>query len=264
MVMGSDALRQVAGTEQMLSRLRRKNATWAGPAAGSPMAVDDEVWPLMPCSEVVRNALLSAHDHLDLVRLVLLDARPTPPVATYSALRGALVGGCLGLWVVGCEDEALRRARGLALAAEDYRHRCEFHRSQVQSEDASRAEHSRPWVEKWAQRQEELGVVRARFPDANASKTTRIVTWVAREMFGDTSDAYATLMGLWQSSSSAAHGLGWGAFVRPGLTLVGHDDVRGLSEFEVAVDIDDAADHYMTCVALLAMADTLLQRRCNL
>jgi hypothetical protein len=226
------------------------------------MAADDEVWPLMPCSEVVRNALLSAHDHLDLARLVLLDVRPAPPAATYSALRGALVGGCLALWVLGCDDAAARRARALALVAEDYKYRHAFHQSQLQSEDPARAEHSVPWVKHWEGRQIDLAAARAELPNATAAKVTRIITWVARELFGGGTDAYATLMGLWQSSSSSAHGLGWGAFVRPGLSVVAHDPNRGLAAFNVALDIDDAADQYLTCVALLVLASGLFQQRC--
>lgn len=70
-------------------------------------------------------------------------------------------------------------------------------------------------------------------------------------------------MGLWQSSSSSAHGLGWGAFVRPGLSVVKHDATRGLTGFDVKLDLDDAANHYLTCAALLALADGLFRRRCS-
>ncbi len=166
------------------------------------MAADDAVWPLMPCSEVVRNALLSSHDHLDLVRRVLLDAQPAPPAATYSALRGALVGACLALWVVDCDDEPLRRARVLALVAEDYKYRHAFHQSQVRSEDSARANHSIPWLEHWQRRRQELAAVRTGFPQGVA-KVTDIVTWVARETLRSAVDSYAKLMGLWQSSSSS-------------------------------------------------------------
>ncbi len=60
--------------------------------------------------------MLSAHDHLDLVHRALLDpTRTPPPMALYSATRGALLGSCLALWVLGCEDEPERRGRALAL-----------------------------------------------------------------------------------------------------------------------------------------------------
>lgn len=258
----SEQLQQVRDTAQTLAGLRQRDATWTGPPVGSSMADDDEVWPLMPCSEMVRTALLCAHDHLDLVRMVLLHAEPAPPAATYSALRGALVGSSVALWVVGCDDNAARRARALALVAEDYKYRHEFHKSQMQSEDHARAEHSRPWAERWDSRRQELTAVREGLPGASP-KVTGVVEWVAREMFGSGSDAYATLMGLWQSSSSSAHGLGWGAFVRPGLNAVAHDPVRGLSGFNVALDIDDAVDRYLTCFALLTLADGLFRRRCS-
>jgi hypothetical protein len=177
-------------------------------------------------------------------------------------LRGALVGGCLALWVVGCDDDAMRRARALALVAEDCRYRYAFHQSQLQSEDPTRAQHSQPWAEHWEGRRLDLAAVRGGHPKASA-KVTSIVTWVAREMFGSGADSYATLLGLWQSSSSSAHGLGWGAFARPGLSVVGHDPSRGLSGFNVALDVDDAADQYLTCVALLVLADGLFQQRCS-
>lgn len=115
-------------------------------------------------------------------------------------------------------------------------------------------------MEHWEGRQLDLAAARAGIPSVSAAKVSRIVAWVAREVFGDGAEAYATLMGLWQSSSSA-HGLGWG-FVRPGLSVVGHDPDRGLSAFNVALDIADAADQYLTCVALLVPADGLLQQRC--
>lgn len=255
-------LTDVAQSVPALARMRAAGADWAGPAGGSAMAADDAVWPRMPCSEVVRTALLATHDHLDLVRLVLLRSEPPPPEATYSALRGALVGGCLALWVVECEDQALRRARALALVAENYRYRLAFHQSQTQSQDSRRAAHSRPWAAHWERRRQELESVRAGYPTAS-SAVTGIIEWVAREVFSPTSDAYATLMGLWQSSSASAHALGWGAFVRPGLTAVAEDPARGLSGFEAKVDRDDAADRYMTCFALLTLADQGLTRRCS-
>lgn len=94
--------------------------------------------------------------------------------------------------------------------------------------------------------------------------TTQIIAWVAREVFGPGSDAHATLMGLWQSSSSSAHGLGWGAFIRPGASLAGHDARRGLAAFDIRLDLDDAADHYLTCVGLLELADGLFRKRCRI
>lgn len=257
-----EVLQQVRGTADALAGLRAHDATWTGPPVGSAMAADDEIWPLMPCSETVRTALLCAHDHLDLVRVVLLQVQPAPPSATYSALRGALVGSCIALWVVGCDDDEVRRARALALVDEDYKYRHAFHASQMQSEDPARAEHSRPWVERWKGRRRELTAVRQGLPNASP-KVTSIVEWVARERFGSGTDSYATLLGLWQSSRSSAHGLGWGAFVRPGLDPVGHDSARGLSAFNVALDIDDAADRYLTCVAVLMLADGLFRQRCS-
>lgn len=262
--MHPDALAQVTAAEQKLRKLREVEAAWTGPACGSSMAGDDDVWRPLPCSEVVRNAMLSAHDHLELVHRVLLDpTRPPPPMALYSILRGALLGSCLALWVVGCEDDAERRGRALALVAEDYKYRREFHESQMGSVDLERAEHSRPWVEHWQRRQDELEVVRKGFPRMNAGKVTRIVAWVAREMFGSGADAPALFVGLFQSSSSAAHGYGWGTFVRPGLTLLGHDPGRGLSAFEIMVDVDDAAEDYLISASLLVLADGLFRRRAS-
>ena len=262
--MHPDALGRVTAGEQTLRQLREVDATWAGPASGSSMAGDDDVWRPLPCSEVVRNAMLSAHDHLDLVHRVLLDStQPPPSIALYSALRGALLGSCLALWVVGCEDDAERRGRALSLVAEDYKYRRGFHESQTGSVDFEHAAHSQPWVEHWQRRQDELEVVRRDFPRLNAGKVTRIVAWVACEMFGSGADAHALFVGLFQSGSSAAHGYGWGTFVRPGLTLLGHDSRRELSAFEITVDVDDAAEDYLSCASLLVLADGLFRRRCS-
>lgn len=260
MLMQPETRERMAAAEQSLRQLREVDAAWAGPAPGSAMAHDDAIWRPLPCSEVVRAAMLSAHEHLDLVHQLLVDHTRPPSTAVHSALRGALLGSCLALWVAGCEDNEQRRGRALALVAEDYKYRREFHESQTCSVDPERAAHARPWVERWRQRQEELEIVRAEFPRLNAGKVTPIIKWVAREMFGESADAYALLVGLFQSSSSTAHGYGWGAFVRPGLTSLGHDPGRGLSAFEAAVDVNDAAEDFLLCASLLRLADGLFRQ----
>lgn len=250
----------VLSVQALLEQVRVHHQTWGGPLKGSELRDDDKAWPYYPPSEVARSGIVSALDHLYLVGQVLDEGSNVPPYATQSLIRGALVGSCQALWILTPEDQAVRRARALRLAHEEYRYREAFHESQKKSADADRAAHSVPWAAKWRARGDELSRIRAELPEVKYS-TTGVMQWVAEEVLSEEDDPKARLMGLWQSTSSSAHGFTWGIFVRPGVTPVAHDAERGLTSFSVDVNADDIFDAFVFCATLVVRAEELLRSR---
>lgn len=62
-------------------------------APGSQLAEDDTDWTPLSISQLAWGCLAAAFDHLDLVRLTIEQQR-TFATATYSVLRGGLLGAC--------------------------------------------------------------------------------------------------------------------------------------------------------------------------
>jgi len=241
--------------------VEKEFAHWAGPEVGSELHLDDQIWPWQPPSEVARWTLLAGIAHLKSALTLLHAGFEGPPIAYNSMLRGALLASCQTLWVVGADDPLTRQARALRLVAEEYRHRIGFHKSQMQSTDPGRAEHSKPWSAKWTHRLEELEAVRAGVPPVDDTTATKVIKRVAAEAFGEHEDGEAHLVGAWQALSSSVHGFSWGFFVRPGMVAVDDPRCSPLTAFKSELDLDDAVDTFTLCARLIAQAGKHLLER---
>ena len=82
------------------------------PEPTSLLAQDDAgSWQKLLLSQHVWSALASTYDHLDLFRSTV-HARKIYPTATYSLLRGGLLGACQAMWLLEPEEAAERQERG--------------------------------------------------------------------------------------------------------------------------------------------------------
>src|SRR4051794_420762 len=89
------------------------------PATSSALAADDLFWPHHPVSQVAWQAMVSAADHLDLVRHVVSIAPAKVFItAPFSVARTALIASSQALWVLGSENSADRQQRALSVAIE--------------------------------------------------------------------------------------------------------------------------------------------------
>src|SRR5665647_1555533 len=114
---GQPFLAAIQSTYVDLDRWKVRAATTEPPQPGSELAVDDEVFPRHPISEVARMSLVSAGEHLRMARDAI-EAGRLYPSAHFTLLRGGLVGAAQAVWVLGPDDHAERQERGLTVLAE--------------------------------------------------------------------------------------------------------------------------------------------------
>lgn len=190
------------------------------PAHGTPLSEDDGVFRWLSTSDVAWQALCAAQDHLKGFRAWLLandaddpNARPGLfPIATFSLLRGALVGGAIASWVLTSDDVNVRTGRSLTVAADWYQNHLRWGTTmQEHAADPAKHKSQLAHVEK---RAKEVNALReSRKPKGRLNTTEVIVQANAEIWTGDEVRAVQT-KGLWQVGSGDAHALGWSILTR--------------------------------------------------
>ena len=244
-----DALAEVVETfDQLLTWGSRVSRSFA-PPPGSILATDDTVFPPMSTSDVAWQALCAAQDHLKGFRAWVLSAEQTGlfPIATFSLLRGALVGGSTATWVLSSDDREVRVGRSLAIAADWYSHLLNWAEG-MSNHAVDAAEHQRQ-LEHVAARREEVKRLRAdREPKGKPLQTTIVRQATAEIWPGDTARDTAT-MGIWRAGSGDAHALGWSMLTRGyEMTPLG----EGFAQFASAPRTRDVADAYLCAYDFVA------------
>lgn len=100
------------------SRVRSRSVE--EPERGSEAALDDVVWPWMPPSEIARQSLVAATQHLNLARTAI-EAEDIYPSSHFTVLRGCLVGASQAVWILSSDDRTERQQRALRVIDEWYR-----------------------------------------------------------------------------------------------------------------------------------------------
>jgi hypothetical protein len=227
------------------------------PEPGSALADDDAVFPWLATADIAWQALAAAQDHLKGFRAWLLandspdpDARPGLfPIATFSLLRGALVGGAIASWVLTSDDVDVRTGRSLAVAAYWYENHLRWGRGMADyAADRAGHESQLSHVEGRAKEVEELR--KSREPKGTLKTTTAITQANAEIWPGDEARAAATLA-LWQSGSGDAHALGWSILTRGyDMTPLG----EGMGSFVANPSMRDVGDAYLCAYDFVAFA----------
>lgn len=212
------------------------------PATGSPLQIDDLIWPRHGVSVAAWNAMLAGVDHLKLVRLAI-DSRTLFPTALHSVLRSGLIAAAQAVWVLAPTDSAERQRNALGSAKAFYEHLMGANRAvRFRAVDPDHAD--RDWDDHKARR-DAVMKLGARMPD-----TTRIVELAARHVFGDTDLVRETML-IWHSTSGDAHAS------TAQLTMRSHSvgpRVGDLHEHSIGGDLEDIVYAHRCCFVMLQFA----------
>lgn len=128
--------------EERLARVREALCHWRERIKfpdevmpGSSLAADDRGHPEMPCSQLAWWGLIVGVEHLDgavgLLDRQLEQGEPILSAATYTVLRGALIGSSQAALLLGTPQREERVVYGLRIAREEYRQELNFRTSTV-------------------------------------------------------------------------------------------------------------------------------------
>lgn len=219
------------------------------PAPGSELFDDAQVFKPMPTSEVAAQSLGVAVDHLKGFRAWVHAADYTGlfPSATFSLLRGALIGGAVAAWVLHPDDSNDRVSRGLAVTAEWYRNYANYTRSV--GPFAEDADEHRSVLELVEQRADEVRTLRQGRSPAGRLNMTEVIREVTLEVWPfDTERSLATTM-IWQSGGGDAHAFGWPALARSTKRIPAGG---GMIQVMNAPSLQEVADAYLCPFDLVA------------
>lgn len=218
-------------------------------AIGSELADDDDVWPWLSTGEVARQAISSGLDHLKGFRswLHVADDYGLFPFGTFSLLRGALVGGALGTWLLASDDLEVRLGRGLQVAAEHYRHFINY--AETVEPLAVDPVAFTADLERMKGRAAEVKVLRAGRKPAGNLNMTDVITQATADVWSYDSVRAIMTKALWQTGSGDAHALGWSVQTR------GHESVSeggGMATIRTGATHKELADAYLCAYDFVA------------
>lgn len=249
------ALTQIFEVEPDLDRWRLRAHGIEEPQRGSDLAVDDEVFPPMAISQIVRMSLAFSGEHLRLA-LDALRAKQIYPSSHFTVLRGALVGASQGVWILGPDDRVERRERGLAVIAEMYAQMGKYYNSLegLSVADQERMNGQKDWLN---DRKHSVAAVRKGTAGLNLTDVIRIA---AEDTFASSGHQEAVRR-LWREMSADAHVLGWSVFQR---SLFGPPDRRtGIGEGRAPGSPGHLAEAFLPAYRILKRGWSLYDRRCE-
>lgn len=125
------ALQSMRDTYPDLDRWRARSAQIEEPQTGSELHGDAQIWRGFAPHQMARVALVSAVQHLNLVR-ASVEAKELFPIAMPTALRGALLGAARGVWLLAPDLRHDRQQRGLRTIHEVHRRYLQYLESNPQ------------------------------------------------------------------------------------------------------------------------------------
>lgn len=248
MTVGLNAvLAEVAATFDQLDAWSDRVRQVFSPPPGSELGKDDDIFPWLSTSDSAWQALCSAQDHLKGLRAwTRSDPAELFPIATFSILRGALVGGATAAWVSFPDDVETRVCRSLAVAAEWYRNHLNYGQT-VAPIAADKDEHAGQLAH-IERRAAQVRALRSARPKT-AFKMTEVIATANAELWpGDDVRAVQT-KALWQAGSGDAHALGWSILTRT-YEMTPLDD--GMGAFVSNPSDRDVADAYLCAYDFVA------------
>lgn len=255
---GQPFLSAIQSTYPDLDRWKARGATTEPPQLGSELAVDDQVFPRHPISEVARTSLLLAGEHLRLARDAV-EIGQVYPSAHFTLLRGGLVGAAQAVWVLSPAERAERRERGLTMLTEMHTQMRKYYRRLENFTLSERERRDLGEQQSWlAQRVAQVENVRTGIAALNL--TDEVIPEALDFVFPDSSrrqDGRA----LWALMSGDAHVLGWSTATRGQMGPA--DRTSGLAEGTVGGSFADIAQPFMATHGLLRAGWSLFDRRCE-
>lgn len=229
------------------------------PQPGSELHADDKVFPHHPVSEAARLSLASAGEHLRLVRTTL-GAGELYPSATFTTLRGALVGAAQGVWILAAETPHERQQRGLTVVLESYKQLKTYNRetssgASLTEEEREQAASQLAWLEERMAQVEALRTTRAAL-----DLTNDVIPKALAATFKDPVLCWQGLL-HWRHMGGDAHVLPWAVAQRA--TFTERPDRSGLSRATSVGSVAQAVGPYYMAYRLLRNGWSLYDRRCE-
>lgn len=225
------------------------------PQNGSDLAIDDENFPYMEISQLVRMSLAFSGEHLRLA-LDALRAKQLYASSHFTVLRGALVGASQGVWILCPGDREERRERGLSVISEMYTQLGKYYNSLEGLSDADQKwlDDQKGWLN---DRKDDVAAVRKRTADLNL---TNVIQKAAQETFTSSGHQEAVRR-LWREMSADAHVLGWSVFQRS--SFGPPDPLTGIGEGQAPGSLKHLAEAFLPSYRLLKHGWSLYDRRCE-
>lgn len=239
----SSALDEIRQTFRQLDRWSARIREPFIPAPDSALAADENVFRPLPPSEMAWQGLVASVDHLRGFRAWLERGDGDLfPIATFSLLRGALVGAALAAWILAPDESDMRIGRSLAAAADWYENHSKW--GLTARPLAISHEHHDATLQHIQRRAKEVADLRVgRTPAWPRLYMTSVIRQANAEVWPyDDARELATLS-LWQSGSGDAHALGWPLLTRSHAVVEPSDD--GLSTFIGNPSDLDVANAYL-------------------
>ncbi len=210
-------------------------------APGSDLAKDDTDWPPLSVSQLAWGCFAAAFDHLDLVRLTIEQKR-SYATATYSVMRGALLGACQAAWLLGPDDAECRRERARIFGNEWYVNRIKWQEGLTPDLTVDDAARSATQLNRLETDQKALAAKRSTKAKFNS---TANVAWVGKHYFGDKASLQRSLMSQWRRLGGDAHALGWTFMTQSKVWDTTVTTADGLTPALVSSSFSDIAEGYL-------------------
>jgi hypothetical protein len=257
------ALQSIRDTYPDLDRWRARSAQVEEPQAGSELDGDARIWPGFPPHQVARVALISAVQHLNLVR-TSIEAKELFPIALPTALRGALLGAARGVWLLAPDSGRDRQQRALRTIHEIHRRYLQYLESappRVDPDDLADA------VAEISTRRDAIHQLWAPTSDLAGRQTaseTEIVDSAAEATRSDPAQR-DFIKNMWRTHSGDAHGLPWPMFARFSTQAMPLGRLAGypgrMAQYSSGGDIWEVAESYGACFRLLRRGWSLFDQR---
>lgn len=210
-------------------------------APGSPLANDDTDWTSLSISQLAWGCFGAAFDHLDLVRLTI-DQERTFATATYSVLRGALLGACQAAWLLGPDSAETRRERARIFGNEWYVNRIRWQEGLTPDLAVDHAARSATQMNRLETDQNALAAKRK---TKAAFNSTANIVWVGKHYFPNRPPLQRSLMSQWRRLGGDAHALGWTFLTQDKVWDMSATAADGLTPAVVTSSVSDIAEGYL-------------------
>lgn len=182
------------------------------PQPDSELHGDNKVFRHHPISDAARLSLVSAGEHLRLA-WTCLKAGELYPTAHFTPLRSALVAASQAVYVLGPDDPALRRSRGLAVIVESYLRLKQFHTECLKapgltSHQEQQIQEQLVWLDS------RIGGAKAAGALGGINITDAVIPYAANLVYGTAPEKEHSVKLLWRQMSGDAHALMWAMILR--------------------------------------------------
>jgi hypothetical protein len=227
-------------------------------ARSSTLFTDDAVFPYHPVSEVARQTLASAGEHLRLAWRAI-EAGYLFPSSHFTVLRGALAASAQAVWMMNPNDDLERRDHGHQVIHEMYVPLKKYQQTLNTLHDLTTAEQQAiteqiAWIDG---RLATLAAVRTTSATLNQ---TQLIDVAAAIVFTEQGQR-ESVRTLWRQMSCDAHVLGWSIAMRG--KLLESNSGTGLATFTVQGGLGDIAQPYVASFRLLKKGWSLYDQRCE-